>query len=231
MSQLVYERMKVALGILIAVKEDHQEEKRMPQIEQPKTLEEWAGSQHLSLGLVFTDIVESTAIGRKRGDDKWIDDLFLHFSLGRDIAGCFDSYVVKVIGDSLMVAFRTASDAVSFAINFSENTGVDYVGIRVGINSGDVEIRDNDIYGLNVNFTSRVQSALPGDGILVANSVKRDFEKRFGEDSGVDFIPREVILKSFGPETLYFVATPNLAKMRRDYWNTRSSLLGVRGPR
>src|SRR6266403_3971635 len=196
-----------------------------------QTLEEWAGARHLSLGLVFTDIVESTAIGRKRGDDKWIDDLFAHFSVGRDIARCFDSRVVKVIGDSLMVAFRTASDAVSFAINFSENTGVDYIGIRVGINSGDVEIRENDIYGLNVNFTSRVQSALPGDGILVANSVKRDYEKRFGEDSGVKFIPKEVVLKSFGPETLYFVATPSLAQTRRHYWSSRYSLLGVGGPR
>jgi class 3 adenylate cyclase len=118
-----------------------------------QTLEDWAGSQHLSLALVFTDIVKSTEIGIKRGDDKWINDLFEHFSMGREIASCFNSYVVKVIGDSLMVAFKTASDAVSFAMNFEENTGVDYISIRAGINSGEVEIRENDIYGLNVNFT------------------------------------------------------------------------------
>lgn len=139
-------------------------------LKERKTLEEWAGLQHVSLGLVFTDIVKSTEIGKKRGDAKWIDDLFAHFTKGREIASRFDSYVVKVIGDSLMVAFRTASDAVRFALEFEENTGGEYVAIRVGINSGDVEISD-DIYGLNVNFTSRVQHALSGGGILAANSV------------------------------------------------------------
>jgi hypothetical protein len=30
----------------------------------PKTLEDWAGSKHLTLTLVFTDIVKSTKIGK-----------------------------------------------------------------------------------------------------------------------------------------------------------------------
>ena len=162
------------------------------------TLEDWAGSRHVSLGLVFTDIVASTEIGLNRGDAKWIDDLFAHFTIGRKIASRYDSYVVKVIGDSLMVAFRTASDAVRFAIDFEEDTGVEYIAIRTGINSGDVEIRENDIYGLNVNFTSRVQHALPGAGILAASSVQRDFNKRYGRHSVLEFTPREVDLKSFG---------------------------------
>jgi len=124
-----------------------------------------------------------------------------------------------------MVAFKTASDAVSFAIDFEENTGVDYIAIRVGINSGDVEIRENDIYGLNVNFTSRVQHALPEGGILTANSVQRDFNKRYGDGSGVKFIPREVDLKSFGKETVYFVATPRLLKTRQEKFKARQALL------
>jgi class 3 adenylate cyclase len=198
----------------------------MSREESQQSLEEWAGSQHLSLALLFTDIVKSTEIGIKRGDDKWIKDLFTHFSMGRNIASGFNSYVVKVIGDSLMVAFKTASDAVSFAMNFEENTGVDYISIRVGINSGEVEIRENDIYGLNVNFTSRIQHALPGSGILTANSVQRDYNKRFGENSGVKFIPREVDLKSFGKETVFFVATPGLPKVRQQRYLARKALLG-----
>lgn len=124
-----------------------------------------------------------------------------------------------------MVAFRTASDAVSFALEFEENTGVEYIAIRVGINSGDVEIRENDIYGLNVNFTSRVQHALPGGGILAANSVQRDFNKRYGDDSGVRFLPREVDLKSFGKETVFFVATRALMNVRQKKYKARKTLL------
>ena len=49
------------------------------QKENHKTLEEWAGSKHLILTLVFTDIVGSTEIGNSLGDTKWIEDLFVHF--------------------------------------------------------------------------------------------------------------------------------------------------------
>jgi hypothetical protein len=51
-----------------------------------------------------------------------------------------------------MMAFRTSTDAVDFAVAFLVNTGVDHIGIRIGINSGQVHIRENDIYGLNVKF-------------------------------------------------------------------------------
>ena len=142
----------------------------------PMTLEEWPGSQNLNLTLVFTDIVDSTMIGLKLGDRRWIDELFKHFSHARRLASSFDSYVVKVIGDSLMVAFRTSTDAVTFAIELATDTGIDYISIRAGINSGQVQVRENDIYGLNVNFTSRVQHSLPGAGVLVSNSIKRDYE-------------------------------------------------------
>jgi len=82
------------------------------QCEQPPILEEWAGSPRLSLALVFTDIVMSTKIGKRLGDHKWIDDLFKHFSKGREIASRYDSHVVKVIGDSLMLALVSREQVV-----------------------------------------------------------------------------------------------------------------------
>jgi class 3 adenylate cyclase len=97
----------------------------------PATLEDWAGSQNLNLTLVFTDIVDSTLIGKKLGDRRWINDLFNHFSQARSLTAFVDCFVVKVIGDSLMMAFRTSTDAVDFAVAFLMDTGVDYIGIRV----------------------------------------------------------------------------------------------------
>jgi len=189
------------------------------------SLEEWAGAQNLGLTLVFTDIVDSTRIGIRLGDTKWIEDLFKHFSMARMFALMYDCYVVKAIGDSLMMAFRRPSEAVQFGVSFATTTGVDYIGIRIGIHSGEVEIRENDIYGLNVNLASRVQHALPGEGILSTEPVKRDYERRLGTDSGVRFISRRVDLKSFGQETLYFVVTRELRQVRESHIQARSSLL------
>ena len=147
----------------------------------PNTLEEWAGSRHLSLTLLFTDIVKSTSIRVRLGDGQWIKDLFVHFNQARGLAIRLDSYVVKVIGDSLMIAFRTSTDAVEFALDLSTFTGVDYIGIRVGIHSGRVQIRDNDIYGLNVSLTSRIQHSIPSEGIRVSSPVKEDYESVRGK--------------------------------------------------
>src|ERR1700726_372638 len=113
---------------------------------QPLSFENWAGAPHLVLVLLFTDIVESTRIGIERSDVWWIEDLFAHFSKARELAEEYDCFVVKAIGDSLMIAFRRPSEAIEFAVAFGQDTAVDYTGIRVGIHSGEVEIRDNDIY-------------------------------------------------------------------------------------
>ena len=193
----------------------------------PLTLEDWAGSQDLSLTLVFTDIVDSTLIGRKLGDRRWIDDLFIHFSQARSLTAFVDCFIVKVIGDSLMMAFRTSTDAVDFALAFVVDTGVDYISIRVGINSGQVHIRENDIYGLTVNFTSRVQYAVTGAGILISNSVKSDYEKTFGIDSGIRFNPQEMDLKSFGPEMVYWTFRPGWRDPIRKQRKARADLLGI----
>jgi class 3 adenylate cyclase len=111
-----------------------------------ETLEEWAGATYPNLTLLFTDIVDSTKIGVALGDHKWIKELFVHFSRARELATQFDCYVVKSIGDAFMVAFRNAPEAILFALEFSADTGVDYIGIRVGINSGFVQIRENEFH-------------------------------------------------------------------------------------
>lgn len=198
--------------------------------EAPTTLEEWAGSQNLILTLLFTDIVDSTAIGIKLGDREWIDDLFLHFSRARLLASDYDCYVVKVIGDSLMMAFRTSTEAVDFALAFIIDTGVDYIGIRAGINSGQVQIRENDIYGLDVNFTSRVQHAVPKEGILISNSVKENYEKTFGIDSGIRFNPQEPDLKDFGVRTVYWTFKPGWRHAIRKQRKARADLLEIVKP-
>jgi hypothetical protein len=51
------------------------------------TLEEWAGSQNLNLTLVFTDIVDSTLIGKKLGSE--MDRRFVYPLLSSTIVNRF----------------------------------------------------------------------------------------------------------------------------------------------
>jgi hypothetical protein len=196
-----------------------------------KTLEEWAGAQYLNLTLLFTDIVDSTRLGVELGDHKWIENLFVHFSRARKLASEFDCYIVKIIGDAIMVAFRAAPEAIRFAIELSTDTGVDYIGIRVGVNSGHVQIRENDIYGLNVNFTSRIQHMSKREGILVSDSDKIDFEKAFGKRlSDIRFGRKEEDIKSFGLRTFWEIRTRSWVKAVGKQRAARSVLLGDSPP-
>jgi len=181
---------------------------------------------------MFTDIVESTKIGMKLRDPEWIDGLFNHFSLARVLASHYDCYVVKVIGDSLMMmAFRVPSEAVEFAVEFSIDTSVDYIGIRVAIHSGQLQIRENDIYGLNVNFTSRVQSAIPREGILVSSSVRKDYDRTIRSFDAIKFLEEEKDLKDFGKETLCRAVGPFLHKAWLAKRQARFKLLNSKVPR
>lgn len=174
------------------------------------TLESWAGSTKPTLVLLFTDIVDSTAIGKKLGDNRWINELAVHFQRGRLLAAINDGYVIKVIGDAFMIAFRNATNAVDFAVDFSLNTGVPFVGVRIGIHSGQVQIMENDIYGLNVNCAARIQTSITRQGISVSEQVKRDYEQVVGTDNELRFQPGLTDLKNFGKTTLWRVRSKRL---------------------
>jgi class 3 adenylate cyclase len=174
-----------------------------------QTLQEWAGAgaNKTTLALVFTDIVNSTAIGNTLGDDRWIELLMRHFARARELKQHYDCYEIKVIGDSFMVAFRTAYDALKFAIDFYCNTGDPQIRIRAGIHIGQVRIIDDDIYGRMVNFTSRVEHSREKPGIALSNSAKEDVEGEVGSESReIRFAPYKVTVKGFTVQPILWQA-------------------------
>ena len=174
------------------------------------TLQEWAGAGPTSmttLALVFTDIVGSTDLAVRNGDKKWIEILMKHFRQARRINEACNGYEIKPIGDAYMVAFRTAADAFQFAWQFYNDTGHPQVQIRVAIHVGQVRIVGNDIYGLMVNYTSRIQHLLPRLGIMLSDVAKNDIVAELGNDlPEFSLIPVRESIKSFGTQNLWFVA-------------------------
>lgn len=164
------------------------------------TLQEWAGASKTSrttLALVFTDIVGSTALCLGLGDEQWIELLIKHFAQARKHLGSYDHYDIKVIGDSFMVVFRTAADALNFALAVHSDTGDEQIRIRAGIHVGPVRILDNDIYGGMVNYTSRVMGWLEGDGIALSNTAKENVAQILGPRASLRFVDYQANLKGF----------------------------------
>jgi len=186
-------------------------------------LQQWAGVHgdhpRVSLAVVFTDIIDSTDLAVSVGDAVMFDLLVKHFDSAREIAHELGGFEIKLIGDAFMVAFRTVDAALNFARRFMANTGDPRITIRVGIDRGEVRIKDDDIYGLMVNYASRL-SGVPvrgKDGIFVSTSVKRGIESEYGADQkDIRFeLVSAATLKGFSEkEEVWQVLTPEVGAAR-----------------
>ena len=173
------------------------------------TLARWAGAEPRELKqltVLFTDIIGSTRKSYEIGDARWIEKLIRHFSHARDIKRHYRCFEIKIIGDSFMVAFHNAYDALNFSIEFLKNTGDEDIKIRVGINSGAVRIIDNDIYGGTVNYAARVMSSQELEGIALSQSAKEHIQYEIGDLANQVFEPKEHEFKDYPiPRTIWHV--------------------------
>jgi class 3 adenylate cyclase len=176
-----------------------------------QTLQEWAGASRI-FALVFTDIVDSTALANELGDEKWIELLMKHFAEARRLMAVYDHHEIKIIGDSFMVIFRTVLDALDFARALYADTGDTRIKIRVGIHVGSARIIEDDIYGNMVNYTKRVESTdNPGGigGIRLSDVAKSQVsDEKEQRHAWLQFQPLTVTFKGFPqPQTVWLVLT------------------------
>src|SRR5687768_1701430 len=93
--------------------------------------------------LLFTDLVGSTELHDRLGDDA-VDILRReHFRLLRDAVLAADGREVKRTGDGMMAVFASATDAVACAVAIQQAvTAADdtALSVRVGLNAGEVSV-------------------------------------------------------------------------------------------
>lgn len=176
-----------------------------------QTLQEWAGATRI-FALVFTDIVDSTTLANQLGDEKWIDVLLKHFAEARGLMEKkYDHHEIKIIGDSFMVVFRDVLDALDFALALQANTGDDRIRIRAGIHLGSARIIGDDIFGIMVNYTKRVESTDNQHGIRVSDVVRNQIKDEGAQrHSGLRFDELKLTFKGFPDrQTIWNVSVPH----------------------
>jgi class 3 adenylate cyclase len=121
--------------------------------------------------MVFTDIVDSTTLATELGDERWRQLLDRHEALARRQIERFGGDAVKSTGDGMLATFDSPARAIRGALAIREAVrGLDLM-LRIGIHTGEVDLRDQDIGGVAVHVASRVQSiAEPGE-ILISRTV------------------------------------------------------------
>ncbi len=126
--------------------------------------------------VMFTDIVNSSAIAEKLGDRIWADTVHKHLELARDAIEAQGGTLVKSLGDGTMSSFASAPAALMAATELQRRnaaeSGEPPLRLRVGIHTGDVIQTDEDFFGTVVNKAARIAaSAAPGE-VCVSDSTK-----------------------------------------------------------
>jgi class 3 adenylate cyclase/GTPase SAR1 family protein len=137
----------------------------------------WAGAARTTLALVFTDMVDSTALANEIGNEAMEHVRRAHFRQGRALAQDRGGYEIKTIGDAHMVAFRTAVEALDFALAFYAAPGHARVQLRAGIHVGQVLIKAGDAFGAMVNYTARVADLANQGEIWLSDRAKGDVDE------------------------------------------------------
>jgi class 3 adenylate cyclase len=136
------------------------------------------GSRAGTVAVVFTDLVESTAVRQALGDDQADEMRREHDRLVRRAMSEHGGTEVKALGDGFMLVFSAAAEGVDAAVamqqavdRFSRRTPTP-VRIRVGVSAGDVVWEDGDCFGTPVIEASRLCDAADGGQILVSDVVR-----------------------------------------------------------
>jgi class 3 adenylate cyclase len=91
----------------------------------------------------------------------------------------YDGTIVKTIGDAFLVTFESPTDAVLCGMKIQENilnhnaraTSTDQMEVRIAVNSGEVNIKDDDVFGEPVNIASRIEAIAEPNEVYFTEAV------------------------------------------------------------
>jgi len=155
-----------------------------------------ATQSNATVSILVTDIVGSTALSERLGDQRWLGVLQSHNALVREQLGRHDGTEVKQLGDGFIATFGSSRDAVRAANGIRRAMEGYCVGhpdspleLRIAVHAGEVAREGGDVFGLNVSTASHLADVTPPGEVLVSAVVR----ELAGSTTDLDFgPPREV---------------------------------------
>jgi class 3 adenylate cyclase len=128
--------------------------------------------------ILFTDIVDSTSLTRRIGDEAAMELLEVHDSIVRNALSELGGREIKHLGDGIMASFVSAAAAVKCAsrvqgeiARHGEEHKDHPLNVRLGIAAGEPVEHHNDLFGCTVQLAARLCSHAQPQQILVSNVV------------------------------------------------------------
>jgi class 3 adenylate cyclase len=137
--------------------------------------------------IMFTDLVDFTALTARLGDAAAMDLLRTHNRLIREALATHSGREVKHTGDGIMASFVSATAALRAAVDiqgaFAANAAVapdgQAMAVRIGLAAGEPIEENGDLFGASVQLASRLCALAAPHQVLAAESVR----EALGEDA------------------------------------------------
>ena len=132
-------------------------------------------ARHLPSGTVtflFTDIADSTPLWEKF-PEAMKPALAAHDSILKEAVEAHHGLIVKTTGDGVHAVFTTAIDAINTAVSSQRDLQSLRSPVplksRMGIHTGEAELRDGDYFGQTLNRAARIMAAGHGGQVLISD--------------------------------------------------------------
>ena len=141
-----------------------------------------------------------------------------HDELLRDAVKSQGGFIVKNAGDGFHAVFATAHDAVTAAVAAQRSLLADdwniaqTVRVRMGIHTGEAEVRDGDYSGGAVNRAERLMSVAHGGQIVVSAATEEVLHDALPEKYGFIDLGEHRLRDLGRTERLFQVAHPDLER-------------------
>jgi class 3 adenylate cyclase/pimeloyl-ACP methyl ester carboxylesterase len=122
--------------------------------------------------VLFTDIVRSTEHAAALGDQRWRSLLDAHDRAVREQLRRFRGREINTTGDGFVASFDGPARAIRCGqaiVGVTTELGIE---LRVGLHTGECEVRGDDLGGLAVHIAARIGSLARPSEVLVSSTVK-----------------------------------------------------------
>ena len=149
---------------------------------------------------MFTDIVGYTAL-MGSDEEKAFEVLRKNKNIHKPFIAKYKGKWLKEMGDGILASFDTASDAVRCAGEIQNKAIKEGIRLRIGIHTGEVVFKGNDVLGDGVNVASRLEDLAEEGQIFISDSVYKDIKNKAGITA--DFIDERTLKNVEEPIKIY----------------------------
>jgi class 3 adenylate cyclase len=122
--------------------------------------------------VMFSDIVSSTERAARIGDRRWRETLDEHDRLVREELAAHGGREIKTTGDGFLALFDAPARGIRCAVAIRDRLHAEGLEVRIGLHSGEVELRGEDIGGIAVNIGARVAETGRAGDVIVSSTVR-----------------------------------------------------------